>query len=135
MKTAALILLFASTAALEAGDTGSAVPQTDVRRETLSFYKYEHTRPPSPLPPFLAREAPPPPGQYLVNAAPSDLREPHVLDHLHAVILQERADARAAMVASRLGIGVSSVRVGRYFSAGAATAFYIPAEIGLSVAW
>ena len=39
------------------------------------------------------------------------------------------------MVASRLGIGVSSVHLGRYLVAGAATAFYIPVAIGVGVTW
>jgi len=58
-----------------------------------------------------------------------------MMNRLNEAIVQERADARAALVASRLGIGVSSVRVGRYFSVGAATAFYLPVEVGLSVIW
>jgi hypothetical protein len=139
MKPVALVLLFASAAASAAAgnrDCGAAVPQTEIRKATLSFFKYEpHARVPSPLPPFMAHETPPPPGQDLVNAAPSDLRAPHALSHLHAAILRERADARTALVASRLGIGVSSARVGRSIAVGAATAFYVPVAVGLSVVW
>jgi hypothetical protein len=57
------------------------------------------------------------------------------MNHLHEAVLREQADARAAMVASRLGIGVSSVHLGRYLVAGAATAFYIPVAIGVGVTW
>jgi len=140
VKAAALLLLFASAAALAAGedrDPAAAVPKTDIRREALSLYKYEpHAGAPAPLPPFLAHETPPPPpSPSLIDAAPSDLRRPHMMNRLNEAIVQERADARAALVASRLGIGVSSVRVGRYFSVGAATAFYLPVEVGLSVIW
>jgi|CZKI01.1.fsa_nt_gi hypothetical protein len=139
MKPAAFVLLLVSAVAVAAGedrDPGAVVPQTDIRKEAVSFYKYDpRARVPSPLPPFLAREAPPPPGQSLVNSAPSDLRKPHVLNRLHAAVLREQADARTALVASRLGIGVSSVRVGGPLVAGVATAFYIPVAVGIGFSW
>jgi hypothetical protein len=134
-----VILLLAPAVAVAAGedrDPGAPVPQAGVRKEILSFYKYDpRARVPSSLPPFMARETPPPTGQNLVNAGTSDLREPHVLNHLHTVVLREQADSRAALVASRLGIGVSSVRAGKSLVAGAATAFYIPVAIGIGISW
>lgn len=139
MKSLALVFLFVSTAALAAGqdrDSDAVIQATDVRKEILSVYKFEpQARIQSPPGPFLAHEATEPERHDLVNAAPSSLADSKAMNHLHAAILQEKADARAAMVASRLGIGVSSVRVGRYLVAGAATVFYIPIAVGVGVVW
>jgi hypothetical protein len=139
MKLVALILLFASTAAFAAGQDGNpdaVVQETNVRKEILSAYKFDpqpgvQSRPA----PFLAHDASRTESPDLVNAAPSSLADSKAMNHLHEAVLREQADARAAMVASRLGIGVSSVHLGRYLVAGAATAFYIPVAIGVGVTW
>jgi hypothetical protein len=139
LKSAAIALLFASTAALAAGDDGNScgsIPQTDIRLEIQSVYKFEpHAWVSSPPAPFLAHEASQPDLHDIVESPPPALSESRVMNRLHAAVVQERANSRAAMVASRLGIGVSSVRLGRYFALGAATAFYIPVAVGVSVVW
>ncbi len=139
VRPAALAVLVASAAALAPGDdsdSGAAFPSTDMRREILSPYKYvPHPVEPSPPAPFLAKRAPPPGDQRLAEPAQSDLRGPHVLNRLDAAVLREQSDARAARVASRLGIGVSSVHLGKHVVLGAATAFYVPVGIGLGIVW
>jgi hypothetical protein len=139
MGPAALAVLVASATALAAGDdsySGPVYPSTDMRREILSPYRYvPHPVEPSPPAPFLAKRPPPPGDQRLAEPAQSDLREPHVLNRLDAALLREQSDARAARVASRLGIGVSSVRLGKHVVLGAATAFYVPVGVGLGIVW
>jgi len=140
MKLVALFLLLAPTLAPAAGgdrDPGASIPQTDIRREILAPYRFvqhqEHPAPPAPI--FLAREPTPPESQDLFRLPPSDIRGPHVMNRLDEAVLRERAGARAAMVASRLGIGVESVRVARRLAIGAATAFYVPVAVGIGVVW
>lgn len=139
MGPAALAVLVASATTLAAGDdsdSGAVFPSTDMRREILSPFKYvPHPVEPPPPAPFLAKRPPPPGDKRLAVAAQSDLREPHVLSRLDAAVLREQSDARAARVASRLGIGVSSVRLGKHVVLGAATAFYVPVGVGLGIVW
>ena len=139
VRPAALVVLLASTVALVAGedrDPGAVIPKVGIRREILSPYKFvPHPAESSSPAPFLAREPSSTGDQRLATPAASDFREPRVMSRLDAAILREQADAREARVASRLGIGVSSVRLGRHLVLGAATAFYIPVAVGLGVAW
>jgi hypothetical protein len=139
MKTAAIALLFASSASFAAGDDGNSsgsIPRTDIRAEIQSVYKFEpHAWVPPPSAPFLAHEVSQPEVRDIAESPAPALSESRVMNRLHAAVVQEHADARAAMVASRLGIGVRSVRLGRHFALGAATAFYIPVAVGFSLVW
>ena len=66
------------------------------------------------------------------RSAPRDSRK---MDDLHASLAQEKADARSAAIASKLGIGVSSVHLGGNLVAGVATVFYIPIAVGIGFSW
>ncbi len=104
--------------------------------EIQSVYKFEpHAWVAPPKAPFLAHEPSQPEVREISESPAPALSESRVMNRLHAAIVQEHADARAAMVASRLGIGVSSVRMGKNFALGAASAFYIPVAVGVSVVW
>lgn len=133
-----LVLLVSSTVALAAGeDDGSdyVIPHTDFRQVILSEHKFvPHPEGQFPPTPSARQEAPRPAIPDLVNAAP-DIHKQGVMNHLDSVLLQEEADARSAAVASKLGIGVRSVQVGRYLVAGAATVFYFPVAVGIGFAW
>ena len=133
-----LVLLAASTVALAAGeDNGSdyVIPHTDFRQVIVSEHKFvPHPAPKSSQAPSAKQEPPRPAIQDLVNAAP-DIHKQAVMNHLDSVLLQEDADARSAAMASKLGIGVRSVHVGKYLVAGAATVFYIPVAVGIGFAW
>ena len=139
VKALALVLMLASAASLAAGDQSApsaAVPQTDIRKELLAAYKFEpRTEKPPETAPFLAHAVSQPEPQDLVDAAPQSVRNTKVMNHLHAAVLQEQSDAKAALVASELGIGIKSVRVGKNFALGAVTVFYIPVAIGGGFAW
>jgi hypothetical protein len=139
MRSLALVFLLASAASFAAGDEsapGNAVPQTDIRKELLSAFKYE-PRPEKPpeTAPFLAHAISQPEAVDLVDEPPQSPRDAKVMNHLHAAILQEQSDAKAALVASNLGIGVKSVHFGKYFALGAVTVFYIPVVIGGGFSW
>lgn len=133
-----LVLLAVSAVSLAAGeDNGSdyVIPHTDFRRVLQSEYKFvPHPAGQSQPAPSVKQETSRPAIPDLVNAAP-DAHRQRVMNHLDPVLLQEEADARSAAMASKLGIGVQSVHVGRYLVAGAATVFYIPVAVGIGFAW
>ncbi len=136
--TLAFLLLSASPLVASSGadDPQSFVPQTDIRKEIHSIYRYEPSaRVTPPPPPFLARVANPPEPLEISEPAPEPLRSARQMNELHRAIVQEAADARSAAIASKLGIGVSTVSLGGRWRAGAATAFYIPVMVGIGFAW
>ena len=57
------------------------------------------------------------------------------MNELHRAVVQEAAEARSAAIASKLGIGLSTVSLGGRWQAGVATAFYIPVMAGIGFAW
>jgi hypothetical protein len=139
MGPPAIAVLLTATAALAPGeevDTGAAPPKTDIRKEILAPYRFvPHDAAPELPAPFLAPPAPASGNQRLSMPAPSEFREPRMLNQLDAAILREQAGARDARMASRLGIGASTVRVGKHVVLGAATAFYVPVGVGLGIVW
>jgi hypothetical protein len=139
MKSAVLLFLFVSAApwAAAGGDSDpGAYPQTDIRREILSVYRYEApAKDPGPATPFLTPKAIQAASQEILAPAPTTLRDARRLNNLRAAVVQQEADARSAAIASRLGIGVRSVQVGRHLVAGAATVFYVPVAVGIGVIW
>jgi len=138
MKSAASLLLFVSAAACAAAGSDpdpGAYPHTDIRREILSVYRYEATaKEPPPVIPLPARRLVQAASQEVLAPAPAP-RDTRKMNALRAAIVQEEADARSAASASRLGIGVRSVQLGRHLVAGAATVFYIPVAVGIGAIW
>ena len=63
------------------------------------------------------------------------LRSARQMNELHRAVVQEAAEARSAAIASKLGIGLSTVSLGGRWQAGVATAFYIPVMAGIGFAW
>jgi hypothetical protein len=102
----------------------------------LSMYKYEPNKiEPAPQAPLLAPRVSETGGQVIMAPARSALRDSRKMDDLHASLAQEKADARSAAIASKLGIGVSSVHLGGNLVAGVATVFYIPIAVGIGFSW
>jgi hypothetical protein len=140
MRSAALVLLFASIwplAAADAPDAGSDVPHTNIRKELLAEYQYvAPTRIPTLPAPFLtdASTAPQtvplmPQDPDVVRMAPFTVREGVKMDALHAGIVWQKANARSDAMTGKLGIGVHVARlgpVGFY----AVTVFFIPVAVG-----
>jgi hypothetical protein len=136
-RCAAVPLFVASAgSALFAGDpaTVSEDPRTDAHKELLSEFRYVKTpADPSPNAPILSnagtdqRSATPAPDNSVpVMMAPFTVREVARMDTLHEDILKQDADARAAKITSRLGIGIHTGPMGFY----AITIFYIPITVG-----
>ncbi len=140
MKTAAWVLLLVSAAPFAvaggADDPDSSVPQTDIKKELRSIYRYEpSTRVAAPAAPFLAHTPAEPAHLEISEPAPEPLRTARQMNELHRAIVEETAEARSAAIASRLGIGVSSVSLGGRWQAGVATVFYIPVMAGIGFSW
>ena len=140
MKPAALVFLLLSGVPLVAfaGADGSqaSYPQTDIKKELRSLYRYEPSaRVTPPAAPFLARASEGPARLEIAEPAPEPLRDTRQMNTLHRAVVQEAADARTAAIASTLGIGLSTVSLGGRWQAGVATAFYIPVMAGIGFTW
>ena len=140
MRSAALVLLFASIwplAAAEAPDAGSDVPHTNIRKELLAEYQFVAPPKIPTLPaPFLTdtSTAPQtftfmPQDPDIMRMAPFTVREGANMDTLHAGIVRQEANARSDAMTGKLGNGVHVARlgpVGFY----AVTVFFVPVAVG-----
>jgi hypothetical protein len=140
MKATVLIFLFAFPAALAAqidpSDPDAFVPATNLRKEIHAIYRYEpQAATPAPAAPFLAPRPAAPAQTDFVESAPVQPQNSREMNRLAGVIVQEQVDAKAALVAKNLGIGLVGVPLGRHWFVGAATAFYIPVMIGIGASW
>lgn len=144
-RCAASLLVFASSVSLAAaGDAGAGpeAPQTDIRKELLSEYKYvKETKDPAAKAPTPSttgaaqQAAPPAPGDSapLVMDA-FTVHESTQMDRLHEDVLNQDADARRAEVTSKLGVGMHVAPMGP-LGFYAVTVFYIPIAVGVGFAF
>jgi hypothetical protein len=140
MKPVAWVFLLVCAAPLVAAtgsdDAEAVEPHTDMRKEIHAIYRYEPSARVTPPPaPFLAHPTAEADRHEISEPAPAPLRDTRSMNELHRAIVQEEADARSAAIASKLGIGVSTVSLGGRWKAGVATAFYIPVMVGIGFSW
>jgi hypothetical protein len=137
---AALIILAGSAVSLAASedpDPGQTPAQTDIRRQLLSEFKY--VAPPkdaAAVAPFLSDAVAPsqsaPPAFETADLVKMDaytVQETVQTNSLHAVFLQQKANARMEAVMTKLGVAVHVAPVGKAYVF-AATIFYIPFAVG-----
>lgn len=144
MKRSALLLLAVAASPPAADAQAWADPDAahaEVRTQLLSEFKYEPVqkgRPPSS--PVLAHPLKsalvdvPVAAPDVVRMEPYTVRDSLRMEALRADLLQQKADAKTAMVMDRLGIGVHAAQVGPAV-AYVATVFYIPFTAGISLSW
>ena len=140
MKAIAWIALIALPALLAAetdpNDPDAFAPATNIRKEIHSVYRYvPQAHPLPPTAPIFVAKAAEVPRQDFVDAAPLENGNSRTMRRLGVAIAQEKTDARNAMVAKNLGIGLWTKPIGGGWFAGAATAFYIPVFVGVGISW
>jgi hypothetical protein len=138
---AALICLLSSGGILLASEDGPSddgVPATDIRRELLSEFKYAPAKkaPDSPasvgpMPKAQPRLDPSPAaGADTVRMAPFEVQDSRTPLNLSTWVVQEEPTTPAETMASKLGIGVHTWKMGKT-RLNVRTIFYIPFLVGL----
>lgn len=139
-RRAVLAFLVSSSVVMAADGSSSDpdMPQTDIRKEMLSQYKYSPTggnpaakgSAPANLAQPTRAASPTPGGRDIVVMSPFEVQASGKREQLQTASFQEEPPTQGEKVASKLGIGVHRMKIGKV-SVFASTIFYIPFLVGM----